>query len=142
MSLADRLENPTPKQPKQPAASRGGSGGQSVSDGLARHQQFQDVALDLAAYSDQRLSSLGGAMISNRKQAVSRFADFMEQLQDGTVDAVLLDEELATRAEKRAKVEAVFTIETKGVELRDFTVKPDLMRSLTGNAFTKALEGI
>jgi len=142
MSLADRLENPAPKQPNRPNAPRGSSGGQSVSNGLARHQQFEGMAHELASQSDHRLSSLGGAMVSNRKQAVSRFADFLEQVQDGTVDMVLLDEELSARAEKRAMAEAVFTVEAKGVELRDFTVKPDLMRSFTGQAFTKALEGI
>lgn len=140
MSLADRLENPT-KQPNRPNAPRG-TGGKSVSNALALHQQFEGMAQGLATQSDQRLETLGGALIAHRQQQVQRFANLVEQIQDGTVDMVLLQEELMARAEKKQQAEAVFTVEAKGVELRDFTVKPDLMRSLTGQAFTKALEGI
>lgn len=139
MSLADRLEHPEPKQ--QPKRPRGASG-QSVSNALALHQQFEDMAQGLAMQSDQRLESLAGALIAQRQQQVARFANFVEQLQDSTVDMVLLQEELQSRAEKKQQAEAVFTVEAKGVEIRDFTLKPDLMRSLTGRAFTRALEGI
>jgi hypothetical protein len=132
----------TPNQPNRPNAPRGSSGGQSVSNGLARHQQFEGMAFDLAAHSDQRLNSLGGALIAQRQQQVSRFANLLEQIQDGTVDLTLLGEELAQRAEKRQHAEAVFTVDTQGFEVRDFQVKPDQIQSLTGKTFLKALEGI
>jgi hypothetical protein len=139
-SLADDLKKAP--QPNRPNAPRGSSGVQSVSNGLARHQQFEGMALDLAAHSDQRLSSLGGALIAQRQQQVNRFANLLEQIQDGTVDLTLLGEELAQRAEKRQQAEAVFTVDTKGFEVRDFQVKPDQIQSLTGKTFLKALEGI
>ena len=138
-SLADDLRNAQSKQPSRPNAPRGASG-KSVSNALALHQQFEGMAQGLATQSDQRLESLGGALIAHRQQQVQRFADLVEQIQNGAVDMVLLGEELAARAEKRTMADAVFTVETKGVEIRDFTVKPDLMRSLTGQAFLKALE--
>jgi hypothetical protein len=100
------------------------------------------MAFDLAAHSDQRLNSLGGALIAQRQQQVSRFANLLEQIQDGTVDLTLLGEELAQRAEKRQHAEAVFTVDTQGFEVRDFQVKPDQIQSLTGKTFLKALEGI
>lgn len=138
-SLADDLKK---AQPNRPSASRGSSGGQSVSNGLTRHQQFQDMALGLASQSDQRLNSLGGALIAQRQQQVARFANLLEQIQDGTVDLTLLGEELAQRAETRQHAEAVFTVDTQGFEVRDFQVKPDHIQSLTGKTFMKALEGI
>jgi hypothetical protein len=138
-SLADDLKKAS--QPNRPNAPRGSSG-QSVSNGLARHQQFEDMALGLASQSDHRLSSLGGALIAQRQQQVNRFANLLEQIQDGTVDLTLLGEELAQRAEKRQQAEAVFTVDTKGFEVRDFQVKPDQIQSLTGKTFLKALEGI
>lgn len=148
-SIADELRGKSPANkaesthPNRPNAPRnGGTGGQSVSNALARHQQFQDVALGLASQSDQRLNSLGGALIAQRQQQVERFANLLEQIQDGTVDLTLLGEELAQRAEKRQQADAIFTVNTQGFEVRDFQVKPDQIQSLTGRAYLKALEGI
>jgi hypothetical protein len=138
MSLADKLEGKEPSQPQRPS---GGKGGKSKTSALAR-QNLKEVAVDLMATRDNDLTSLGAAMVDHRRKQVSRFADFLEQVQDGTVDAALLGEELAQRAASREKAEVVFTVDASSFEMRDFQVRPDMIRTLTGQAFTRALEGI
>jgi hypothetical protein len=136
--MAINTDQAQPQRPTRPNA----PGGKSTSNTLARHQQFEQVATGLVGHSDERLNSLGGALLSQRQQAVSKFADFLEKVQDGTVDLTLLGEELAQRAATRQQSEAVFTVQASSFEVRDFEVKPDMVKTLTGQAFTKALEGI
>ena len=147
MSIADELKGKSvqPNQPQRPTRPNApGGSGKSKSSGLAQ-QNLKELAVDLVRQQDQNLNELAAAILAHEGNQAIKFVDFVEQLQDSTVVTTLIAEELERRAATRQQAEVILTIDTSasgGFEMRSFETKPNMIRTLTGQAFTKALEGI
>ena len=72
----------------------------SKSNALAVHQGWEQIVQGLAASSDDRLSTLTNAFVSNRRMQASAFVDLMEAAEDGSLDQQLIMEEYMARRQQ------------------------------------------
>lgn len=105
--------------------------GSKQDSSLTAHQQFEDVARGLAAQSDNNLNALLGAVVSNRKQAVSRAADVLQAVQTGQLDLHLLAAEFDSRGVEPVDV-PVFEIPSDALDIPAYQRNLDAINRLAG----------
>lgn len=115
------------KQPK----SRQGKDFNPKNDALKAHQEFESVAKGLAAQSDAGLNALLGAIVSNRKAAVSRAADVLQAVQTGQLDLHLLAAELDSRGIEPVNV-PTFEIPVDSLDIPAYQRNLDSIHRIAG----------